>query len=438
MSTDHRSTGDLAADGTGHPLGDALPPWFPKAILYVAIGFGGFLLAKGLIVRLQSLFITLLLALFLSFAMEPAVDFLVDRGWRRGRATGLVFVVTIVGGSIFTWVMVDLFVSEASKLVRDAPGYVRDLTDWINRRFDTELTTDSLIDQIEQYQGDISRLATNMGGRVLSVSAQVVGGLFQVLTILLFTFYMVADGPRLRRTICSALPAEKQRLVIALWELAIRKTGGYLYSRLLLAAIASTTASIVFALSGVPYPLALAIWLGLLSQFVPVIGTYLAGALPLVIALLNNPVSALAVLIYMVVYQQVENYILAPRVTAKTMDIHPAVAFGSVIAGSGILGGVGALLALPAAAIIQATVSSFLHRHELIESELMADTGPGPIDDAGGKNAGGKNHRAADPGRPTAETLKESWTERISRRLERPGTTDGSGNRGWQGVEEDP
>ena len=209
---------DGATHSSSHPLGDRIPPWFVKSLIYVSLAIGGFILAKELLVRLQGLFITLLLALFLSFAMEPAVDWLSDRGWKRGRATGLVFAVTLIGGATFAWIMVDLFVTEASKLVRDAPGYVRDVTDWVNRRFGTELTTDTLIDQLEQYQGDISRLATNMGGRVLSVSGQLLGGLFQGLTVLLFAFYLTADGPRLRRSICSVLPAEQQRLVLNLWR----------------------------------------------------------------------------------------------------------------------------------------------------------------------------------------------------------------------------
>ena len=103
---------------------------------------------------------------------------------------------------------------------------------------------------------------------------------------------------------------------------------------------------------------------------VPVIGTYIGGALPLLIALLNDPPHAIWVIVFLVIYQQLENYLLAPRISAATMAIHPAVAFGAAIAGASIIGPIGALLALPAAAIIQAFVSSYLERHEVIESGL--------------------------------------------------------------------
>ncbi|MEZ5383699.1 MAG: AI-2E family transporter [Microthrixaceae bacterium] len=354
------------------PLGDRIPPWFLRALVYTALTVASLVLLRATIYLLRDLLLMLMVALFLSFAMEPAVNWLADRGWRRGAATGLVFVVVLLGGAVLTYAIVDLVVSETSRLVEDAPRYVREATDWINGRFNTEITSDDLVSQIETYQGDLSTMATNVGGRVVTLSAAAVGALFRLLTIGLFAFYLTADGPKFRRTICGRLPPDRQRMVLDLWELAIAKTGGYLYSRMVLAALATIFSWLAMEILGVPYSLALALWMGMLSQFVPVIGTYLAGALPILIALLNQPVAALGLLIYFTVYQQLENYLFAPRVTARTMDIHPAVAFGAVIAGASLIGPVGALLALPVAAILQAFLSAFLQRHEVVTSELTA------------------------------------------------------------------
>jgi predicted PurR-regulated permease PerM len=113
--------------------------------------------------------------------------------------------------------------------------------------------------------------------------------------------------------------------------------------------------------------------MGVLSQFVPVVGTYLGGALPFIVGLLESPGRGVAVLVFVIVYQQIENYLLAPRITARTMALHPAVSFGSVLAGGTLLGAPGALMALPIAATIQAFVSTYLHRYELVESLLTAD-----------------------------------------------------------------
>jgi predicted PurR-regulated permease PerM len=161
--------------------------------------------------------------------------------------------------------------------------------------------------------------------------------------------------------------------VLRAWDVAVEQTGGYVYSRALLAAVSATATWAFLWLIGVPNPLALAIWVGLVSQFVPTVGAYLAGALPALVALLSSPLDAVWVVAFIAAYQQVENYLLAPRITARTMSLHPAVAFGSVIAGAALLGGVGALLALPVSATLQAFGSTYIRRHEVVE-----EAGPAP------------------------------------------------------------
>lgn len=349
-----------------------VPAWFPRALLYVVGAALLFLSVRAVYGQILNFLVIILVSMFVSFAVEPAVDYLAERGWRRGAATGLVFLALTVVAGLLVYLVVDLLITQISQLVNDAPGLIRDLVDWINRRFDANITADSLTRQLERYQDDLAAAAGDVGGRVVSVTGSVVGLLFNALTIALFSFYLVADGPKLRRAVCSVLPPRRQKMVVGLWELSIRKTGGYLYSRVLLAALNATFTWLAFVIIGLPSPFALAVFAGVVSQFVPVIGTYIAGSLPVLIALLNDPVKALWVIGYLVVYQQVENYLFSPRISSKTMEIHPAVAFGAVIVGANILGGVGAFLALPAAAIVQAFVSSYLHRYELIEEDALA------------------------------------------------------------------
>jgi len=130
---------------------------------------------------------------------------------------------------------------------------------------------------------------------------------------------------------------------------------------------------VVLTALGVPFAVPLAVWMGLVSQFIPTIGTYIAMALPLVVAVVQSPVDALILLIFFVLYQQLENYILSPRITARTMEMHPAIAFGCAIAGATIAGIVGAFLALPIAAIVQAIGSTVVERHAVVESDLTRD-----------------------------------------------------------------
>jgi len=172
--------------------------------------------------------------------------------------------------------------------------------------------------------------------------------------------------------VCSYFPPSRQEMVLSIWDLAIEKTGGYIASRGVLALFSFAAHWLAFELLNVPFSLPLALFVGIVSQFIPVIGTYIAGALPLVIALLESPRLGLAVLIVVVVYQQIENYLFAPRVTAQTMEIHVAVAFGAVIAGAAVMGVVGALLALPLTATAQAFVSGYRQHFDVEESTLLA------------------------------------------------------------------
>lgn len=352
---------------------DRMPGWVPKAIALFWLGWIAVSVLTGVVSALRSLLVTLLVALFLSLAIEPAVNSLARRGWRRGSATGLVFVVLFAVTGLFAWAIGSLVVNQVSDFIDEAPDYVQDIEDWINERFDTDVEFDDLIDELRDPQGSARQFAEDIAGNVVTFSLAALGVIFQVFTVLLFTFYLVADGPRLRRAICSVLVEERQRRVLQTWELAIEKTGGYLYSRVLLAGLSAAAHWIALTIIGAPYPLALALWVGVVSQFIPVVGTYLAGALAVLIALLNEPIDGLWVLAFVVFYQQVENYLFAPRVTAHTLRIHPAVAFGCVLAGAGLLGPVGALLALPAAAVVQAFVSTVGERHEVVESELTAE-----------------------------------------------------------------
>jgi predicted PurR-regulated permease PerM len=171
--------------------------------------------------------------------------------------------------------------------------------------------------------------------------------------------------------ICSRLRPERQERILNIWELAANKTGGYLYSRALLALLSAIFHWIVFQSVGTRAPVALALWVGIVSQFLPVVGTYLAGVLPVLLTFLDSPLKALIVLIAIVVYQQIENYLFSPRITARTMELHPAVAFGAALGGAAVLGAVGAVLALPAAAMAQALISDYGERHPVVRNDLV-------------------------------------------------------------------
>jgi predicted PurR-regulated permease PerM len=370
-----------------------MPPWLRRAIVFLLLGAGALYIAFWLVERLRSLIVMLLVSVFLAFAMEPAANYLARRGWRRGLATATVFAFLIGVVVVLVTAFGSLFVDQVSQLIDAIPGYARQLADFLNDRLGTDLQGSELASQLQSSEG-IRSFVTGVAAAAVGLSTTLVGLVLQCFTVGLFTFYLVADGPRLRRTICSVLPPDRQELAMRIWELATESTGGYVYSRALLASVSATATTLFLALVQVPYPLALGIWVGLVSQFVPSIGTYLAGALPVLIALFHDPVDAVWVLVFITLYQQFENLVLSPRITARTMSLHPAVAFGAVIAGGAVLGPIGALLALPAAASIQALISLYAHRYEVVAGPLAGEQAPrqgqAPSTTAGGSTLGSR------------------------------------------------
>ncbi|MBM3730721.1 MAG: AI-2E family transporter [Actinobacteria bacterium] len=349
-------------------------------LLKVAVIFwGGFLVmvaTRHSFHRLANLLVLLLISIFLSLAIEPGVNKLQARGWRRGRATITILLSVIVGAIALVSLFVTLVATQIVDLLRNSEEYVNETVDFINRNFNANINPQEVNNSITDPNGPVQRFINSQQDKVVSVSVQALGVLLQIFSVLLFTFYFVADGPRWRRAICSRLPAERQVRVLEVWEIAVTKTGGYLYSRALLALASSFFHWIAFQAIGTPAPIAMAIWVGLVSQFMPVVGTYVAGVLPLVLSFIEEPSSAIFVVVFIIVYQQIENYFVSPRITARTMDLHPALAFGSAIAGAALLGALGALLALPGAAMVQAIASQRGSRHDVVDSPLTTSQQP--------------------------------------------------------------
>ena len=344
--------------------------WVLRATVIFWAGYLAMLATRHTFHRLENLLILLVVSLFLAFAIEPGVNKLEARGWRRGRATISIVLSVVVAAIALVTLFATLVASQVVDLAQNSEKYVNETVDFINDTFGTNIDPQEVNDEIADPNGAVQKFIDRQQDKVVSVSVAALGGLLQAFSVLLFTYYLVADGPRLRRALCSRLTPERQVGVLNGWEIAVSKTGGYLYSRALLALISSFFHWIAFQAIGTPAPIAMAIWVGIVSQFLPVVGTYVAGVLPVVLSFVNRPASALFVIGFIVIYQQLENYLFSPRITARTMDLHPALAFGAAIAGAAVLGPVGALLALPAAEMIQAIGSEWGHRHDVIISPL--------------------------------------------------------------------
>jgi predicted PurR-regulated permease PerM len=343
-----------------------MPRWLPRAMVLALALVAVFQLGSWAFHQLTGLLINILIAFFLALAIEPAVSWMASRGMRRGFAAFIVFIGVMIVSAGFVTLLGSVLADQIIKLIEGFPEYLDSVINWINTHFKTDLKRVDIQEGLLRSDW-LRNYVQNSATGVLDVSAQVIGGLFQLLTVALFSFYFAADGPRLRRAICSVLPPARQAEVLRAWEIAVNKTGGYIYSRGLMALISGAAHFVLLQGLDVPYAPVLAVWVGLVSQFIPTIGTYLAGALPMLIAFTVDPWYALWVLVFVVIYQQFENYVLQPKLTSKTVDIHPAVAFGSVVAGTALLGAVGALIAIPAIATLQAFLGAYVKRYDVTD-----------------------------------------------------------------------
>ena len=343
--------------------GRTMPAWAKRAIVWFWLGGMGAFYAVGVVRALGTLLVVLVVSLFAAFALEPAVNFMQRHGVRRGLGTAIMFAVVALMVAGFSAVEGAALASETDYLIDKAPEYIDDIGGWLDDTFGVQLEFETLKDEF-LVGGGLQDLAGRFADDIVDVGTTLVSTLFHVFTVALFTFYLVAEGPKLRRMLSARLSARRAAIVTEIWDLAMHKTGGYIYSRTILALISALVHWVAFLLLDVPSPVALALWVGVLSQFIPAIGAYIAGVLPVLVALLHDPRTGLWVLIVIVAYQQLENYLLSPRITAHTMEIHVALAFGSVIAGTALLGIVGAFLALPVAATAQAFISSWIARHQ--------------------------------------------------------------------------
>ncbi len=349
----------------------AMPSWIPRLVVTVivsvlVVGASIFLLWK-----LSSFISWLLIALFISFALEPLVNGLVHRGWKRNIATVTVIFGFILAAGLVIGAMVPLVISQVNGIVETAPRWLTSIANTLHNWFGLTISQDNLLDQLKSANVVVANYATDVAGNIFGLSKQIFVGILQVLAIILFTYYLVKDAHQFRRFVCSFLPQDKQKVILKTWEVAIEKTGAYIYSRALLGLLSATVTFLVLIVLDVPFALPLALWMGVVSQFLPVIGTYLAAVVPLFVALLHSPSTALVLLIFIIIYQQIENYLLSPKITAHTMELHPAVAFGAALAGGSIAGVVGALLALPVAAIAQEGIRAYSNRHELVDSKML-------------------------------------------------------------------
>ncbi|MFD4991091.1 AI-2E family transporter [Cellulosimicrobium cellulans] len=345
------------------------PRWVPRALAMAVVAVFVGIFAWYALGQLKALGVNILIAFFVALALEPIVVWLVRHGWRRGAAAAVALLGSIVAILVVLALFGNLFVQQLVQLVESVPDLYASVQDFVAERFDVVVPdSDDLIRQVLADFGD------DVASGALVVTTTIVGGIFASLTIMLVTYYLLAAGPKFRAAVCRWLTPNRQEEVLRLWEITQVKVSDFINSRIVLAALSSVFTFVFLLILQTPYALPLAVFTGVVSQFVPTIGTYIGGALPVAVALTSQGLpQALGVLAFIIGYQQLENLYFSPKVSARALEMNPAVSFVVVLAFGAVFGALGAFLALPIAATIQAVANTYLQRHELIESHMLHD-----------------------------------------------------------------
>jgi predicted PurR-regulated permease PerM len=348
----------------------------------------GAILLTLLLLRFSAAASTLLgmvaISFFFSLALEPAVRNLRRRyGWRRGAAVGVIYAAGFGFVVFLVLVLIPAVGQLADSVSANVDDWLLQLRTWTEATFGVAIPTLDVAADAPGAGDALGGFVDEPLGTLLGFASTGIGLVFNLATIAMFTFYFSAEAPGVQRAVLRLFPPKAQERIGWTWDQAIVQTGGYFYSRMLLMLINGFGFFITMALLGVPMGLALgmAVFGGFVSVFIPAVGTYIGGAVPILVTLaLRGLVPGLVVLGYVLVYQQIENYWLSPKISADTMTLNGGVAFGAALAGGAIAGPMGAFVALPVAALITSSISNYARSYEVVYDSSLGDVEAGPTD----------------------------------------------------------
>ena len=341
------------------------PRFLRRTIVIILAAVLAFQLFEWTALRLAGFLFNILLAWLLAISFDPLVSGLARRGMPRALATTIVALGVLASVGIFLFLFGGALADQAAALVLSVPFLVLDIVEWLNGTFDAGINPAEITTNLNLTTQEVADIAGSLAGGIIGVVASVFGVLFSFVTILVFSFYFSAASPAIKRFIASWLPPDRQLVFMDVWDISVRKAGGFVISRLALAVISSAAHAFFFWIIDVPYWLPMGIFAGFVSQFIPTVGTYIGIIVPGLFAAFNDPWDVLWIVIFATIYQQIENYIFTPRVSTATMDINSGVALAAVFVGAALFGPIGAIIGIPLVAIIIAVLQTYGRRYEL-------------------------------------------------------------------------
>jgi len=339
-STRDRSPGRARAFALAHP--------FRLGFLAAA----GALLAwwlGGLVLSVGPILIQVLVAFFLAAGLNPAVEFFEKHGLRRPMAVLAVVAIVIVALALFLVALVPVIADQVAAIVKNTPDWASQL-----QHNHTIQRLDRQYDLIGKVQDAVTnaKFGRTVFGGVVGVGFAVLSGLLNAFVIFVLTLYFVSGLNRITTSLVELAPASKRARVRALVDEIIGNIGSYVSGAFVVALCAGVATLVFLLVIGLgSYAVALALVVALLDV-IPMIGATLGAVIVTAIAFATSPTDGLACLVFYVVYQQFENYVVYPRVMARSVDIPGSVIVIAALIGASLLGVIGALLAIPTAAAI--------------------------------------------------------------------------------------
>ncbi len=316
----------------------------------MAVAFVVSLLFVGIYV-VRHVLVLVIVSMFLAFGLDPAVRRFERLGMRRGFAIALIFLGTLAFIAAFALAVVPPLIEQISAFAANLPDYVRDIAK-NNPRIQGWITDNDIPEKLRSAVSDIPGAISGSLGNVVGIAGSVLSVIFNGLTVLILTIYFLSSLSNLREGTLKLVPKSRRKRVNELMDPILEKIGGYVAGQIAVALLAGVLAFIAVAIIGVSYPVALALWVAI-SALIPLVGATI-GAIPAVIvAFFTSPGQGIAVLAYFIVYQQIENYVIAPKIMTKAVDISPAAVLLAALIGGSLLGFVGALMAIPVAASLK-------------------------------------------------------------------------------------
>ena len=355
-----------------------------RAVLRVVLIVVAVVLTIALMYLLRQPLTWIFIAAFIAVALSGPVNVL-SRRMRRGFAIALVYLGLILTPFVLIGLLVPPIVTQANNLVQNLPEYAEDLTRFVNDNDRLrQLQEDyDITGKLEEQAQELPARLGDAAGVLSDIGLGIVNSIFAAVTILVLSIFMMGSGRRFLDAWARRYPPEREAWMRRLFERIGNAIGNYVAGALLQATVAGLTSWIVLMVLGIPYALPLAVIIFMLD-LVPLVGATLGAIVVGIVTLfIHFPVATIIWVVFAIIYQQVENNVIQPRIQAKAVQLDPLVVLISVLFGSALFGVLGALLAIPVAAAIQITVREYTSQRRTAAIVPQTEPPPPPRPDPG-------------------------------------------------------